>query len=203
MAGLYRDDGKYKFGVNRQAKFQERVVREARKLFDKDSKKRFRVFVTFKERSEIKDKQHVQQLAIYLSEIVLKEIANRLPTSDYPLEIGYSSLYDQKEVFSFIYIDTFTKYSDCSWMRSNVNDVELLNEKFLLNLIERKERKYESGYYSGCDRIWLLLYIHFFDPAMDQCMPSNLGFTITSSNFNKIILYKTIMNEVHQLYPLE
>ena len=202
MARLYRDDGKDGLGVKPQARLQERVVEEAKQLFEKSSKKMFRVFITFNERSGIEGKQ-VQHLASYLSELVRKELENRLPTSGHPIMIGPSYLYPHAAVFSLIQIYDFTNDADCSWTRNNVNEVELLNEDVLLDVIERKERKYESGHYSGCDRVWLLLYMHYFDPAMDQCTPIKLGFTIETSNFDRILLYKTIENEMRQLYPSE
>jgi len=198
MARLYRDDDKYIFGVQRQAPLQERVVTEAKTLFEKTSKYRFRVFVSFQERSEIKSND-VQQLASYLSEIVLKELENRLPTPDYPIQIGSSYLYRHKEVFFSIYIDWF---SDGSWKRNNVNKVELLNEDLLYNLIKRKESKYEKGNYSACNKVWLLLCMDYFDPAMEQCIPGNTCFAIKSSNFDKILLYKTY-EKVCQIYPSE
>jgi hypothetical protein len=159
ISRLYRDDGSDSFGVQRQPQLQERVITEARNQFEKASEDRFRevrVFVSFKERSEIKG-DDVQQLASYLSEIVLKELKDRLPTSAYPIQIGSSCLYQHKEVFSYIYIDALKTSSDCSWTRNNVNNVEPLNEDLLRDRIEKKEVKYETGNYSACNKVWLLL----------------------------------------------
>jgi hypothetical protein len=200
MARLYRDDGKDIFGVQQQAHLQEIVVTEAKKLFEKASQYRFRVFISFKERSKIKG-NNIQQLASYLSEIVLEELENLLPTPDYPIQIGSSCLYQHEEVFSSIYIDAFKTCPDCSWKRNNVNHVESLNEALLRDVIKRKERKYENGNYSACNKVWLLLCSNYFDPAMEQCIPMNLSFTIKSSNFEKILLYMTY-DKVHQIYPL-
>ena len=198
MARFYRDDDKYIFGVQRQAPLQERVVTEAKKLFEKDSNYKFRVFVSFQERGEIK-RNDIQQLASYLSKLVLKQFENRLPTPDYPIRIGSSYLYEHKEVFFSIYIDCF---SDGLWKRNNVYNVESMNEDLLYNLIERKERKYEKGNYSACNKVWLLFCMDYFDPTMEQCLPGNSGFAIKSSNFDKILLYMTY-DKVHQIYPLE
>jgi hypothetical protein len=200
LARLYRDDGKDIFGVQRQIQLQERVVEEAKNLFEKASQYRFRVFISFKERSKIKGND-IQQLASYLSEIVLKELDNRLPTPDYAIQIGSSCLYQHEDVFSSIYIDAFVTASDCSWKRKNVNHVEPLNEDLLRDVIGRKEHKYNEGNYSACNKVWLLLCSNYFDPAMEQCISINLGFEIKSSNFEKILLYMTY-DKVHQIYPL-
>jgi len=201
ISRLYRDDGKDIFGVQQQAHLQDKVVIEAKKLFEEASQYRFRVFISFKERSKI-DCNNINQLASYLSEIVLKKLENRLPTPDYPIQIGSSCLHQHKEVFSSIYIDAYKTCSDCSWKRNNVNHVEPLNEDLLRPVIRRKENKCEKGNYSACNKVWLLLCSNYFDPAMEQCISSNLGFAIESSNFEKIIFYMTY-DKVHQIYPLE
>ena len=202
VARLYRDDGKDNFGVQRQPQLQERVLIEARNLFEKASQYRFTEYL-FRSKSEARLRAiDTQQLASYLSGIVLKKLEHRLPTIDYPIQIGSSCLYQHKEVFSSIYIDAFKTCSDCSWKRNNVNYVESLNEALLRDVIERKERKHEKGNYSACNKVWLLLCSNYFDPAMEQCIPMNLGFAIESSNFDKILLYKTY-DKVRQIYPSE
>lgn len=131
----------------------------------------------------------------------MKALDTALPSHGHPIMLGRASLYPYDKVFSLIQVYNFEKYSDFSWTRNNVNSVEHINQDVLLSVIEKKERKYESGLYSNCDSVWLLLYIHFWDPAMDQCIPDFFNFSIRTSKFERIILYKTIEERIHQLYP--
>jgi len=200
LARIYRDDGRDVFGVKAQAQFQERVVAEAKKRFESFTKKRFRVFVTFSERSGINNK-NITPLASYLCDEILKTLDKALPTHAHPVKLGRAHLHPYDEIFSLVQVCDFDKYLDFSWTRNNVNSVEHINQDVLLSVIERKERKYESGLYSNCDSVWLLLYIHFFDPAMDQYIPDVFNFSIRTSNFERIILYKTIEERILQIYP--
>ncbi len=202
LASLYRDDGRDGFGVKAQAQFQERVVAEAKKRFESLTDKRFRVFVSFNERSGIANKA-VARLATYLSGQILKALDVKLPSHKHPIMLGGTQLYPYDTAFSLVQVYDFEKYSDYSWTRNNVYNVEHINQDVLFSVIERKERKYECGLYSNCDSVWLLLYIHFFDPAMDQYIPDVVNFSIRASNFERIILYKTIEEKILQLYPPE
>ena len=170
LARVYRDDGRDGFGVMAQSQFQERVIAEAKKQFESLTNKRFRVFVSFNERSGILNKDIIH-LAGYLSDEIIKALDTALPSHGHPIMLGGSNRYPYDKVFSLIQVYDFEKHSDFSWTRNNVNSVEYINQDVLLSVIETKERKYESGLYSNCDSVWLLLYVHFGDPAMDQYIP--------------------------------
>ena len=90
LAQLYRDEGDDLLGVLHQSRFQLNLVEMAKTQFEDESLDRYRVFISFRERSGI-TRSNQNDLAHFLVSAIRTAIANRPPTKEEPLQLGASS----------------------------------------------------------------------------------------------------------------
>jgi hypothetical protein len=103
LAQLYRDEGDDFLGVLHQSQFQSQLVEAARMRFEAESLDRYRVLISFRERSGI-TKSNQGDLAKFLVSTIRTAVANRSPTKEEPVELGASSLHPFESVFSLVQV---------------------------------------------------------------------------------------------------
>jgi hypothetical protein len=200
LAQLYRDDGNDLLGVARQSIFQLQLVDMARSLFEANSSNRYRVFVSFKERSGI-TRLNQPGLAQFLALTVRAAVANHSPIVKDGIQIGLSLLHPFENTFSLVQIYDRSNSYDFRWTISNYSSVDPLNEKILFSRISDKEEKLAKGLYGHMTQNWLLLCMDFWNHAMDQKIPDALTAPVHSNGFDKIVIFKTIANDYQVIYP--
>ena len=144
LAQLYRDEGDDLLGVRHQSQFQSQLVEAAQKRFEAESLDRYRVFISFRERSGI-TRSNQGDLTKFLVSTIRAAIANRSPTKEEPIELGASSLHPFESVFSLVQIRDHSHFFDFKWTISNAFSVESLNENVLLSRIKEKEENLANG----------------------------------------------------------
>jgi len=115
--------------------------------------------------------------------------------------IGLSDLHPFEGIFPLVQIYDFSDVFDYSWSIQNVFSVDPLNESMLNARVREKEAKRSKGLYSGINKIWLLLYMDFFDHAMDQQIPKKLSIELCPHGFDKIVIFKTLEDTCLVIYP--
>jgi hypothetical protein len=203
MARLYRDHGKDQFGVLRQSKFQALLVQKARSEYEQRRLPRYRIYVSFHERSGISSK-NLNSLSNALVEIISKRLKLSVPSKNGRVTLGTSDLFPYEKTFSLIQIYDQSEYFEFDWSINNSFSVDPLNKEVLRTTIQDKELKRQRGLYSkgaSLNQIGLLLYMDFSDHAMDQSVSSEFTYPIASSGFDKIIIFKTIENNCRVIWP--
>jgi hypothetical protein len=83
------------------------------------------------------------------------------------------------------------KYENAQWQVSQVQTVGFTSKDRLEAIVRGKEAK--ANEYQPCDAYWLLIVIDWNDPAQDQEIRLD---RIESNIFEKIIIYKTVLEQV-------
>lgn len=92
----------------------------------------------------------------------------------------------------FVYINP-NLYTDPEWRLTQLYEGQIMSISRLNDIVREKENKTKN--YKRCDAYWLLIVIDFADLAQDQEIQSD-GVKLKSDIFEKIILYKTIFNQL-------
>lgn len=200
MARLFRDDGRDMSGLARQGPLQRVILERAEKQFLASSSTRYRVIVGFHERSGITPRA-IGEISEFLAKCVKQALEFKRPHRDNPTLVGSSNLYPFNEVFALIQIYDFSESYDYSWSIQNAFSVEALNLGCLKERIQEKENKRLRGLYKGVSKLWLLLYMDFFNPMMDQQIPSEINIDDCAHGFDKIIIFKNVEDLCQVIYP--
>jgi len=201
MARLFRDDGDMMgpLCMSAQFQFQKILLEEAERIFRRTSEMRYKVVVSFTERSGIQAKALVS-LAQFLVERICEWVSRRPPGMD-PLLIGPGMLEPHQDTFQLVQVYDRSEYFDYSWSVQSAFGVEPMNQDLLHKIIQQKESIRRGGHYLNCDRLWLLIYLDFFNPAMDQQFPDRFAEPIRPHGFDKVILFKTVEDQCRVLFP--
>lgn len=84
-------------------------------------------------------------------------------------------------------------WPDPKWHSRQVYTVEEMSSVRLQEIVAEKESKVAQ--YATCDAYWLLIVVDWTDPAQEQEITTS-GFTISSTVFEKIIVYKPSFEEI-------
>ena len=192
---LYKDSRDDSLSIQAQEQWKKRLLEEAWKKFLVKSNEKYRVFISFEERSNI-NKDNFGILSTFIAEKILENIGSKKPEEGNPIELGRYDLMQQREILdqqydivSLIQVYDFKKYNYYSWTQSNVFTVETLNYSNLIKIIEKKDTLIET--YQRCEVMWLLIVVDFWNPTMDQDIPRHFNMEISSSKFDRIFLFKT------------
>lgn len=96
---------------------------------------------------------------------------------------------------TFIYINSH-EYKKPKWQLTQVYSTPFMQKEALLNIVKEKEKKAEN--YEPCDCYWLLIVIDFANRAQDQEI-IGIPPMIQSTQFEKIIIYRTAVEEIIEL----
>lgn len=89
------------------------------------------------------------------------------------------------------------EYEDSKWEVSQVFSTSSIDVKRLREIIKRKESKAKR--YDECDKLWLLIVVDFMNLAQDQEIMNMSKDKIQSDCFDKIILYRTVMEHIREV----
>ena len=111
MARLYRDHGKDQFGILRQSKFQAMLVQNARSEYEQRQLPRYRIYISFNERSGLSPK-NLNTLSRVLVDLISERLNISLPSKNSPVILGTSDLFPYEKTFSQIQIYDQSEYFD-------------------------------------------------------------------------------------------
>jgi len=86
------------------------------------------------------------------------------------------------------------EYGDPKWRVVQCYSGQLMSMEKLHAIVSAKENK--SKHYKPCDAYWLIIVVDFIDPAQDQEILIDGFRKITSTVFEKVMIYKTHFGQV-------
>jgi hypothetical protein len=86
------------------------------------------------------------------------------------------------------------EYGDPKWRVVQCYSGQLMSMEKLRAIVSAKED--QSKRYKPCDAYWLIIVVDFIDPAQDQEIRINGFKKITSTVFEKVMVYKTYFDQV-------
>lgn len=193
LCRLYKDSRDDSLSIQAQKSWKANLLKRACELFEKESNEKYRVFISFEERTAIQ-KNNIDEISTFISQKIIEKIKSIKPKEGSPIILGEWDLQPCNNIVSMIQVYDFSKYNDYSWTQNNVFNVEVVNSDNLAKIIGEKETLRED--YQKCDEMWLLVVIDFWDLAMDQSIPTGFNLKIRNSKFDRIFLFKTIEEEV-------
>ena len=166
-----------------QRKARETVVSEAQQIYLSNGGKSIEISFSFDNMSPIKDKSKLA-----------KKIAAVAKNID-GLKTGpiNKKVFNDMPELSFIYLNE-KEYKDQKWRVFQCYSGQLMSIEKLHAIVSAKEAKLKN--YKYCDAYWLLVVVDFVDRAQDQEIQIDGIEKITSTVFEKVIVYKTIFGHV-------
>jgi len=199
LTELPRNIGNDKLGILPQANLHRIILSNAERAYAALNNKKYKVYISFNEKSDI-TKKTLNPLVNFLVETINSTVQINPPRKGSPVQLGISSLFPYENQVHLIQIYDFSDYHNYSWEICNSHSVESLNLEVLHERISSKEGKLSKGLYTGCNQVWLLLYIDFWNPAMDQQIHKSLLPQVHSSGFQRIVIFKTTENICETIY---
>lgn len=184
---FYIDSNCEERSEQRQRPLREKIVSEAHQLYLEGGGKNISLMVGFNLDSPIKTNSK-RNLTHNL--FLFEKKYESQSTGDF-----YSCSFPDMPEINFIWLDSKTR-SDCAWRCSQVYSFREMSSSRLKDIIADKELK--AANYASCNSYWLLIVVDGSDRAQDQeISKDNLSFS--SKVFEKIILYRTVFEEVFEL----
>lgn len=115
--------------------------------------------------------------------------------SEYPIGSITEDKFEDVPEVSFVWRGE--EYDDCEWGVSQIFSMPSMNVERLAEVIQEKERRAKE--YAVCDKLWLLIVIDFMNLAQDQEIMNVHIDEIESDVFDKVILYKTLIEEIREV----
>lgn len=174
--------------LNQHAKRQN-VVKKAHSIFKRKHEDTTAEYAFgFKDTAVI---QQVKPLAITIAQTV----------SGFPmLGDGFVDRQHYRDIPELLSIYKTGEYEDAAWRDYRVYSPPILSRETLENMIKDKEKKAKC--YKKCDAYWLLMYVNFINPASDIEITNGQIPSIKSDIFEKVIIFRTVMNQVRELTVL-
>ena len=194
---VFRDHEDGPLSMQAQEDAHVRTLKLAQRYFEEKHGKQYNVFVSFQEKSKIL-KNEIDVLAKFIVEKMEFALEKNPLHDDDDIMLSGSEIWPNQHQIFTIQIYRFKTDPDFKWEGSNLHQVEPVNETSIRNAIIKKE-KTGSGYRT-CDEVWLILAVEFWNPMLDAAIPKNFGFKVDDSRFNRIILFKTAENIIHEIF---
>ena len=189
---LFRGDGKDIFSIQRQDQFKNIIVEGASQKIKETSVKQFNVFVSFEEKTKIEP----ANIVTLIDFLVEKVVSAKNPTKERQVTIGKYYLEPYQDTFSMIQLYDFGDIHPL-WKRMDVFSVESIEKNgYLEKLIGQKNKKH----YAGCDELWLLITIDYFNPSSQQYIPKDFKVNVKESMFDSIFFNIAQTKEVYKVY---
>lgn len=187
MTNFFLEDGSLVESEQVQRTLRDLVVSEAESIYHADRARRFELAFGFARGQAIRDQN---QLARSLANLATRIEAQ--PTG----EVSRDAYQDIPQL-SFVYRNA-REYAESRWHVSQGYTVPRTPGDRLTGIIRNKEAKLHG--YRACDAFWLLLVVDFIDRAQDQHFPAEKMNTISSTVFERILLYKTYARETFEVF---
>lgn len=183
ITNFYLEDGALPESEQVQRRRREEIVSQAQEIYMSDGGRRVEVWFSF-------DKS----CPIQKGRPIAKEIAASIKNLE-----GCSSGLIERSVFRhipelwFVYLNA-KEYDDASWRVNQCYDGRMMSGAGLRKIVEAKETR--AKFYKPCDAYWLLVVVDTMDPAQDQEIQVDDLEKISSSVFEKIIVYNPLFGHV-------
>jgi hypothetical protein len=186
ITNLYLEDGSLIQSEQRQRNLRELTLSKAHQKYLSDGGKNINIGFGFDTDHPITDLRYLIKKMVQL----VKSIENKQVGE--VLKNTFSDIHE----LDYVYLIS-TENENPKWTVCQVYTGQIISFENLLNKINEKEMKSEE--YQPCDEYWLLLIIDFFDRAQDQAIIIDNFPYISSKTFSKIIIYKTIFDEISEV----
>ncbi len=184
ITNFYLEDGRSTDSEQRQRAVRETVVTKAQSIYLENGGRRIKLVLSFDKDSPIGDQRHLAGRIAKLA----KQIDGRQTG-----EIGKDVFVDDIPELSCVYLIAEENLNS-KWEVQQVSKGAVLSRDKLLKIVRTKESKVPD--YQRCDAYWLVVVVDFIDPAQDQEIRVNGFQKITSSVFDKVLVYKTRYHHV-------
>lgn len=138
LCRLYKDRGDDSLSIQAQKSWKTNLLKKACELFKKESNEKYRVFISFEERTIIQ-RNNIDELSTFISQKIIEKIKSIKPKECFPIILGEWDLQPYNNIVSMIQVYDFSKYNDYSWTQNNVFNVEVVNSDNLAKMIEKKK----------------------------------------------------------------
>lgn len=164
------------------------AVQKAQKSFQDKLKKNVEYTFGFNRESPIQNVNKMAKDLLLLAERFSDRITGQVKKDEFE---------DIPEV-SFVWRGA--EYEDCEWRVSQTFSIPFMNVERLAEIIKEKEKKTQE--YAVCDKLWLLIIIDYINLAQDQEIMNMHIPEIGSDVFDKVILYKTGIEQIREVMPV-
>jgi hypothetical protein len=183
ITNFYLENGAHPASEQVQQRARESVVSKAQQVYLANGGKRIELSFSFDKAAPIRDQG---KLASKIAAVV-KNIDGRRTGS-----IRRDVFKDIPEL-SFVYLNEI-EYEDPKWRVVQCYPGQLMSMEKLRAIVSDKED--QSKDYRPCDAYWLVVVIDFIDRAQDQEIQIDDFEKVTSTVFEKVIVYKTHFGQV-------
>ncbi len=180
------EEGHWKISEQRQKDLRDRVVSKAEQMYLGNGGVNYYHHFSFDSNRQILS---IEPLASSLFELV-NSLTGKL-TKEIPKEY-----FSHIPELSFVYLGS-KEYAEAKWHVTQVHETPTLLKERLDEIIQIKGGKCEK--YEECDSYWLLITIDYFDRSQDQNFPREKIEGIKSEKFEKIWVFKTVMNQIMKI----
>jgi hypothetical protein len=181
ITNFYIKDGSQLESEQRQKVVREKVIKDAQEIYLTNGGKNVELSFAF---NNIED-----------DEVLARNIAALVKRIDnYPTGAISKVEYEDISELSFVYLNA-QEYDNAIWRNHQVHKIPFMSKERLREIICSKEEK--ANQYSRCTEYWLLIVIDFMNFAQDQEVIEVSD--ITSNVFNKILVFKTVYNQVYEI----
>lgn len=174
----------------RQRVRREDVITQARNRYRDDGGRGFELTIQFNPKRPIGSKRSAALIA------ELADLAKRI--EDHPTGPVSPVLFERSPELLTVWLNA-QEYLDATWRVVQVYPLDFVSTLALSRIIRDKEAKAKR--YLPCDAYWLLIVVDWADPAQDQEIAVG-ELALSSSVFERIILYKPGFNEIIEVKPL-
>lgn len=181
---LYLKPGDLPSSEQRQERLRQEIIKQAENQCKTSHCSYPRLSVSFDKQIPIHSKDKTAT--------ALKEFCMTLTAEDCA-QIPNNKFKQSLPEVSFIYAQWDV---EAPWQVNQVHSTELISQQRLQKIVWEKDDK--ASDYCKCSDLWLLVVIDFMNPAQNQEIPRE-NLVISSKYFSKVILYKTILNEIQEI----
>jgi len=186
IANLYIASGADPASEQVQCARRLQVLARAQSLHHTSGGRHIELSVDFDPKHPIRDIEPIaRQLAAIATKVDHSPIGQVNPT-----------LFAQVPELRFVYHNG-KEYPEAKWRSVQCHSVPSLSLGRLRELISDKTKKLSA--YQPCDAYWLLLVVDFMDSAQNQTLHWPPGEALSSSSFERVLLYKPQFAEVLQV----
>lgn len=185
LTNAYIENGALPDSEQNQRKKREDVLSKAQQQYLANNGKRIEISFSFNKACSIRNKNKL------IKEIV--DLANRIDA----VRTGAvrRDIFKNIPELDSVYINS-TLYNEPKWKIFQVYTGSTMSPEKIGELLAYKEMK--TVQYEKCDEYWLVIVVDFADPAQDQEIPTDV-FKLSSGIFKKIIIYKTVFNQILEI----
>ena len=183
ITNLFLENGAHPESEQVQQRARKATVSKAQQLYQANGGKKIELSFSFEKTVPIRDQAKLAKNIATLAKNI-----DELKTGS----IRKDAFKDIPEL-SFVYLNA-KEYEDPQWRVAQCYSGQLMSTEKLRAIVKDKES--QSNGYQHCDAYWLIVVVDFIDRAQDQEILIDNFEKITSTVFEKVIVYKTHFGHV-------